>query len=113
MLGQAFEPFQLIVKFWTRLGIAIWQVDASDQNAVHCRFNVTALCVLRVTGQLRAGHDWLHSACKDGDTVPRAFTLPDRAIASLFQGPLWKAGVSRFEFLQANNVWFPLPQPRK
>jgi hypothetical protein len=59
MHRQAFEPFELVVKFWARLRIAVRQVNAANQNAVDGRFDVATLRIVRIAGEGVAREDRL------------------------------------------------------
>lgn len=54
---QGLEPSQLIVELWTRDRIAVGQVEASDQDAVHRGLDIAGLAWVRIAGKSGAGDD--------------------------------------------------------
>lgn len=45
---EALEPGELVVEFGPRARIAVGQVEAADQHAVHCRLDIAAVTVVGV-----------------------------------------------------------------
>src|SRR5262245_22233458 len=104
MRMQALEPRKLVVEFWARLRVAVWQVDATHQDARNRSFYVTGLGIFRITGQCRACHDGRVPACEDGHAVPSPLTSPDRVITSEPDCRGRKFPIGTLELLQAYDV---------
>jgi hypothetical protein len=101
--GETFQPSQLIRKFGPRLRIAVRGVDRGDDDAIHCRLDVTALVVLRIAGQLATGQD-RSSASEDRDPIPALLAAPHGLVSRISQGLGRKVRIGRFQFLQVHDV---------
>ena len=101
---QALEPRELVVEFRAWLRIAVRQIDAGNDDAVHRGFDVARFRIGLVAGQRGSGHDRLRAARKDCDAVPGLLAAPHRAIARACDRAFGKLRVGGFQFLQTDNV---------
>jgi len=86
------------------LGVAIRQVDRSDQHSVDRRFDVSRLAIRRITRQGGAREHQVAIPRQDRYPVPRAFTNPDSTIAEVPKGRCRKGPLLYFELLEANDI---------
>lgn len=94
--GQALDPAQLVVEFWSRCRIAIGQIEAADQDTVYGRLDVAAMGVVIVSRKAAPGLDRLGTACEDSDTVPTLLTVPDSTVAGVPDSGLREVALWRF-----------------
>src|SRR4051794_20260954 len=80
MLCQPIEPAQLVIELRSRSGIAVWQIEASDDHAVDRRFDVAAVRIVRIARQAPADFHRLGGPRQDRHAVPAFLPMPDRAI---------------------------------
>lgn len=111
MNRQAFEPGKLVVELWSRLRIAVGEIDATDENAGNRGFDVAGVRVVAVTWQLHAGHDGFGAAREDSHTVPGLLTPPNRLISGVADGFGLEFAVGAFQLLQANDIRRGAVQP--
>ena len=111
MSRQAFEPAELVVELRPGRRIAVGQVEAADQHAVHRCLDVAAVRVVGVARQAAAGLDRLGASREDGHAVPAFLAVPNCTVAGLadrgFREPLARG----LEFLQADHVRQGVGQP--
>ena len=79
MLRQSVEPAELVIELGSRRGIAVRQIEPSDDHAVH-RLNVAAVRVIGIAGQAPADFHGLSAPRQDRDAVPAFLPMPDGAI---------------------------------
>ena len=101
---QPLHPGQLVLEFGAGDRIAVGQIKAADQDAVHRRLDIARLAVVRIAGKAAMGFDRLAAAGEDGDSVPAALAVPDHAIARFLDLGRGKFFVGRFELLQAGDI---------
>ncbi len=82
MSCEPLEPFQLVSEFRARRWVAIWQVEAADQDTIHRCLDIAAMAVVRVAGQAAPCLDRIAVAGENGDTVPGFLPVPDGAVAN-------------------------------
>ena len=111
MGGQPLEPAQLVVELRPGRRIAVGQIEAADQHAVHRRLDVAAVRVVGVARQAAPGLDRLGAAREDGDAVPALLAVPDRAVAGLADRGFREPLVRGLQLLQADDVRLGLRQP--
>jgi hypothetical protein len=73
---QSLEPSQLIVELGSRSGIAFRQIQAPHHQTMDCRFDVTAVRVVRVPPQPPADFHRLSAPGQDCDPVPAFLPMP-------------------------------------
>ena len=66
---QPFHPVEL-VRFWTRLWVAVWRIKRANQHTMQGRFDIASLGVGWVARELSARDDGLDVAREDGDAIP-------------------------------------------
>src|SRR5690606_10823317 len=101
---EALEPGQLVVELRAGLRIAVRQIEARNHETIDRRFDVAALLVGGVSGQLAAQ---LHRGVlpsQDRPAVPGALALPDRFVAGRSQLVDREGRVLRLELLEAHYV---------
>src|ERR1700674_1126722 len=98
-LDEPLEPRELVVELRSRLRIAVRQVQASDDDAVRRRLEITALLVGRIPRQAAVRLHGLRVLREDRHTVPRLLPVPDRAVARLAQVRGRKARVDGLQLL--------------
>ncbi len=113
MFRQPVEPAQLVIESRSRRGIAVWQIEASDDHAVDRRFDVAAVRVVGIAGQATAGFHRLGTPRQDRDAVPPFLPMPDRAVAGGADRRLRKLLVGRLQLLKTGDVQRDLFQPRQ
>src|SRR6266568_3112897 len=101
---QPLEPGKLVIKFRTRLRIAVRQIDAADENPLDRRFNVARLHVVIVPRQCCPRDDRRTIARQDRDSVPGFLTAPYRIIACTLDRRGGEILVGTLQFLQADDV---------
>ena len=111
MENKALKPGQLVVEFRSRLGIAVGQINGSDQNSPYSGLDVAGLVVLRISGQTGAGKHRSVMSREDSYPIPGALTLPDRFVPKSLKSICGKGPLLRLQFLKANHVWLSLCQP--
>src|SRR2546421_12843597 len=94
---QALEPRQLVIELRTGLRVAVRQIEAGDDNAVHRSFDITALVVGGIAGQPAANLHRLAALGEDRHAVPGALTVPDGAVSGAPDFSGGEAAVERFE----------------
>src|ERR1700722_1315809 len=104
------QPSELVIKFWTGLRVPVGRIKRSDDDPIYCRFDVPALGVGWVAGQLTQGLDRFPFR-EDGDPVPCLLTSPDRLVSRVFDCLRRKLSIRRLEFLQADDVWASRGEP--
>src|ERR1700694_402168 len=82
-LDQPVEPLELVVELGAGLGIAVRQVQASDDDPLHRRLDVAALLLGRIAGKSSLGFDRIRILREDRHAVPRLLAVPYRAVARL------------------------------
>ena len=112
MRRQAFEPAQLVVEFRAGRRIAVGQIEAADQHAVHRRLDIAAVRVIRIARQAAPGLDRVGTSREDGDAVPALLAVPDRAVAGAPDRGLRELLVRRLQLLQADHVRLGLASQR-
>jgi hypothetical protein len=111
--NQSLEPGQLVGEFRPRLRVAVWQIDAADQDAAHGGLDVAGLRILGVPGQLSTGEDRICVAGENRDAVPRPLTPPHRAVSSPPQDVFGKRPILDLQLLQADDVRLTVGEPSK
>src|SRR5271166_6449047 len=99
VLCQTLKPAQLVVELRARRRVAVRQIKAADQHAVDRRLDIAAICVVRITRKSSTCFDGIRAACEDGDAIPAFLAMPDRAVAGLEDGSVWKSLRRRLQFL--------------
>jgi hypothetical protein len=113
VVDEPFEPGQLVVEFRPRLGVAVGQVQAPNQYAVHGGFQIATLLSVRITGQAPSTLQRLRIARQNGDAVPRRLAMPDRPVAHGLERTGRKILVGSLELLKTDDVRFFAFEPRK
>ena len=81
MRDQPLEPCQLVVELRPRLGVAVREVEAGDQDAVDGGFDVAAL-IVRLVARQGASRDHRDGVPRqDRDAVPGSLALPHRVVS--------------------------------
>src|SRR5690606_29403246 len=111
MPAQPRHPLELVVELRAGLRIAIGQVEAPHDDAMHRSFQVTALLVLRIARQSAPAFHRHRVAGEQRDAIPGTLPVPDRAIAGRFDIRDRERLVHRLEFLQRDDVRLFLLQP--
>src|ERR1700761_8322980 len=101
---KALEPLKLVVEFRAGRGIAIWKIKAADKETVHRSLDVATVRVVRVAWKTSPSEKRFRVSCQNGNAVPALLTIPDRSVASLLDGLMWKFVVRRLQFLQAHDI---------
>ncbi len=83
MYGEPFDPLQLIVKFGSRIGVAVRKVQAGNDNAVYKRLDIPAMRIIRVIVQPAPRFLDFTIPRKDRDAVPALLPLPDRIVTGI------------------------------
>src|SRR5206468_1037588 len=81
-LHETVEPAKLVVELRTRRGIPVREIEAANHQATYHGLEVSALRVIRITGQTAQPFDRVFPAGEDGYTVPALLAVPDCPIAS-------------------------------
>jgi hypothetical protein len=113
MLGEPLQPSQFVIELWAGRRIAVGQIQATDQHAVHRGLDVAAVHVFRIAGQRAPDLRRLLISSKDGDTVVALLAVPDHSISRLPYRTFRKFLLWRLEFLQTYDVGSRLLQPAK
>jgi hypothetical protein len=100
---QALQPRELVIVFWTGLGVSVRGVDRGDDHAVNGRREIATLPVGYVAWQVHASHNASPSR-KYRHAVPAPLGVPNRMITGLPDYLRRKLGVRGFEFLKADDV---------
>ena len=82
VFDQPVEPSQFVVKFGTRLWVAVWKIQAADDHAVHCSFEIAAVGVAFAAGKSTPAFQRVHPFGEDGHAVPRCLPMPDSSVTS-------------------------------
>lgn len=103
---EGVEPGQLVVELWAGIGIAVGQVQATDQHAVHRRLDVAGLALIGIGRQGGASENRRHAARQDRHAIPGPLTFPNRAITHLLEGLDRKPACSVFNSCrQTTSGW--------
>src|ERR1700754_777471 len=108
---QAFEPFELVVEFRSRLRVTVWQIQAADQQSVDGRFDIAAMGIGVAAGQAAPRFGRLRAFREYRDAVPRRLPMPDRAIARIAKLGFRKRAIGRLQFLQTGNIGLLFVEP--
>src|SRR5271154_3463841 len=100
MGNQTLEPSQLIGEFWTRLRIAVWEIDTAAHHATDGGLDLARLCILGIAGQLPTGEDRIRAAGEDRDAFPSRLPSPNRSIPRPPQDVFRKRAILRLQLLQ-------------
>src|SRR5690242_12976816 len=103
MFLQALEPLELVVELGSRRGIAIREIEASDQNAGGLCLDIAAMPIVRIAGQDTADLDRIGTARKDRYAVEALLAVPDDAVARLANRSFGKLVVRDLQFLKADD----------
>ena len=98
------HPRQLAIELRTRPGIAVGQVEATDQHAIDGRFEVAAVAVVGIAGEPAPSFLGNAIAGQNGNPVPALLPVPDGAVAGLLQRRRREALVGALEFLEAGDI---------
>src|SRR4051794_12073183 len=111
VLRQPVKPAQLVVEFETGRGIAVRQVETSDNYAVDRRLDIPAVRVVELAGQTPADLYRLGAARQDRNAVPAFLPVPNRAVTGTLDRGFRELLIRRLEFLKADDVRCGLFQP--
>ena len=104
MVGQPFEPGQLVIELGTRLRISIRQVKRGNHDSVDRCFDVAAMGVFVAARQAAPVLERVGAASEDCDTVPGFLPMPDCAIPCGVYGHDRAGVLKSLEFLKADDV---------
>ena len=110
-LKTGLEPCHLVVESRSGSRVAVWQIKASDKQAVDRCLDVSAVGIVGIAGKPATCHDRQRVPAEDGNAVPALLTMPDGAVARTFELPARKLVVGRLQFLEANDVGSVFLQP--
>src|SRR5258707_15455243 len=104
MGNEARNPGQLVVGFWSRLRIPVWEVDRSDQESMDRRLDIAGLAIFSIARQVCAGQHRSVIARENGHPVPGTLPLPDCFVPESSKGIHGKRSRFRLELLETNHV---------
>jgi hypothetical protein len=108
---EPLEPFQLVVEFRPGRGVAVGEVEASDDEVAHRGLEVAAMGVIGIAGQPTSTLGERFFAREDGDAVVRLLPMPDGRVSSFGNGRGGKLFVGGFELLETGDIGRCLSQP--
>jgi hypothetical protein len=86
MDDESFKPAQFILELRAGRWIAIGQIQAVDQDAIHHSFDIAAMGVIRIAGETTPYFLRLAAAREDGNPIPTLLTMPNRAVTRILNG---------------------------
>jgi len=78
---QALKPAQLVVELGAGHRVAVWKIEAADQQTAYGSLDVAAVAVVRVSRQASARKHRQNVSRKDCHAIPALLAVPDGAIA--------------------------------
>lgn len=105
------HPSEFVVEFRAGLRVAVRRVRRGDENAADGDFQIAALCVGGIAGQLVARQHRLLAAPENGDAIPRPLPPPDGVIASLGDPPHGEIFIGALQFLKTGHIRLRPAQP--
>src|SRR5437016_11386936 len=104
MGNEALKPCQLVIEFWSRLRIPIWEVDGSDQKSVNSGLDVAGLAIFTISRQVCTGQHRSAVSRENGHPVPGTLPLPDCFVPEISEGMRGKRSRFSLELLETNHV---------
>src|ERR1700674_669615 len=104
MLDEPPEPRELVVKLGPRLRVAVWQIQATDDNPECSRFEIAAMVIRRIARKSAATFNRVRALGKNRYAVPRALAMPYCAVTCIANFRDGEARVERLEFLEAHDL---------
>jgi DNA polymerase-3 subunit epsilon len=111
MRQQSVEPGQLVGECRSGTGIAVGQIEAGNEYAVHRRFDVATLVRIGIVRQSTPCLDRCTDAAEDRDTVPALLAMPDGFVSRRLDRCHGKLFVGHLELLKADDGGICLRQP--
>jgi hypothetical protein len=111
MRREPLKPAKLVVELRTGRGIAVGQVEATDDGIIDQCLDVAAVGVLGVLGKRAPDLDRLGTSGENCDTVPALLPMPDRAAAGTADCVNREPLLGCFELLKADDVRRGLSEP--
>ena len=104
VLKQPFEPSQFVIEFWTRLGITIGQIEAADDHAAHCSFEIATVGVVFTAREATPNFERVQPFGENGHAVPRGLSVPDGSVTRRAEVVDRKCRIGRLQFLQTGHI---------